>query len=452
MKMTCRTWPGRAGRSAWLALGIALLLSACAGSQSDPSASAAKFNWRQFQGTKLRVLLNQSPWQAAIMGYVPEFEALTGIQTRVEVYAQNDLWNTLNVDLNEPGRVDVFAVVPNLDGLHYLSKGQIQPVNAFLRDASMTVADYQWEDFFPRFRAAMEVRGSILGPPVMAEYLALLYRKDVLSKYKLAVPRTLEEVEAAARLLHKQPMNPKGEPGVGIVSRGQGPVSTALYASLLHDMGGTWLDGGGQPTMNSPQSLAALGWISRLLGRYAPPDVSKFNWPEAVALFLEGRAAMYIEGSSIYPLIENSNSRIAEQVGYAPFPSGPGGNGGTVAVRGLAIAKQSFNPGAAWLFMQWAGGPEITRKALMHGVLVARESTWKDRVARSEVPPDLAEGLQQAGRTGVIDWLPPMVEVTAAREVVGHVITAAIQGQDLRTAAEAAERQLREIWAKTEKR
>ena len=450
--MRNRTHPSRLGRHGWLVAVLLVLLTACAGSQSVPSASAVKFNWRQFQGAKLRVLLTNSPWQGAIVGYVPQFEELTGIKVDIEVYSQDDLWKTLDTDLKQPGRVDVFAVIPNLDGIHYLSAGQIQPVNAYLKDPALTASDYQWEDFFPKFRAAMEIRGAILGPPVMAEYLSLLYRKDVFRRYQVSVPRTLDELEAAAHFLHMKPMGIQGAPGVGIVSRGHGPVTTGLYASLLHSMGGTWFANGGRPTVNGPQSLAALEWISRLFGRYAPPDVAKFNWPEAAAVFLDGRAAMYIEGSSIYPLIKTSSSRIAEQVGFAPFPSGPGGAGGTVAVRGLAIAKQSANPGAAWLFMQWMSGPEIVRKALMHGVLVARESTWKDRIARSEVPPDLAEGLQQAGRIGVIDWLPPMVAVTSAREVIGQVITSAILGQDVRAAAAAAERRLTEILAATEKR
>jgi multiple sugar transport system substrate-binding protein len=190
--------------------------------------------------------------------------------------------------------------------------------------------------------------------------------------------------------------------------------------------------------------------MSRVFGQFAPPEVSRFGWQEASNLFLDGRAAMYIEGSSIYPLIEDSTSRIAERVGYAPFPSGPAGFGATVAVRGLAIAKQSPAPEAAWLFMQWASSPEMARKALMHGVLVARESTWQDRMARSEVPADLAESLQQAGRTGRIDWLPPLVAVTSAREVVGKVITVALQGGNIREAAERADRELEEIMAKTE--
>jgi multiple sugar transport system substrate-binding protein len=394
--------------------------------------------------------LTNTPWQGAIVKYIPEFEELTGIQVKVGVLGQDALWKTLETDLRTPGRVDVFAVIPNLDGLHYLNAGHLHPINDYLRDPRLTAPEFRWEDFFPKFREAMQVRGAILGPPVMAESLALLYRKDIFSRYQVGVPRTLDELEAAARFLHRKAMSLQGAPGVGIVSRGQGPAATGLYASLLHSFGGAWLDGQRRPTISGPQSLEALQWMGRVFGQFAPPDVSRFGWQEASNLFLDGRAAMYIEGSSIYPLIEDSTSRIAERVGYAPFPSGPAGFGATVAVRGLAIAKQSPAPEAAWLFMQWASGPEMVRKSLMHGVLVARESAWQDRAARSEVPADLAESLQQAGRTGRTDWLPPLAAVTSAREVIGRVITSALEGGNIREAAERANRELEEIMAKTE--
>jgi len=162
---------------------------------------------------------------------------------------------------------------------------------------------------------------------------------------------------------------------------------------------------------------------------------------------------MYLDGSSIYPLIEESgNSRVSSQVGYAPFPAGPGGSGAVVAVRGLAIAKQSRHPQAAWAFLQWASGPAMVRKALMHGVLVARHATWQDKIARSEIPEDLALSLQDAGRTGVPAWAPPMVAITSGREVVGRVLTAAVKGEDVRGAATTGTRHLRDILATTERR
>jgi multiple sugar transport system substrate-binding protein len=143
---------------------------------------------------------------------------------------------------------------------------------------------------------------------------------------------------------------------------------------------------------------------------------------------------------------------VKGQVGYAPFPAGPGGSAVVVAVRGLAIAKQSRSPEAAWLFLQWASGPAMVRKTLMHGVLVARHSTWQDTVARSEVPADLAQSLQEAGRNGIPAWAPPMVAITSGREAVGEAITAAVRGENIRVAANAATRRMNEILASTERR
>jgi len=156
---------------------------------------------------------------------------------------------------------------------------------------------------------------------------------------------------------------------------------------------------------------------------------------------------MYIEGSSVYPLIEQSDkSRVAGKTGYALFPSGPAGPGTTVAVRGLAIAKRSVNPKAAWLFLQWASGSEMVRRALLGDVLVGRESVWQDSSLWSgDIPSDLVQSFREAGQIGTPNWAPPLSAVTAAREAVGKVITAAIRGEDLRAAVDEADRRLNEI-------
>ncbi len=416
------------------------------------TAAAADVNWRQFEGTTLRVLLSQSHWQAIVGTYVPEFEELTGIKLALEVHTQAELWNVLETGLRQPGRVDVFMTVPALDGRRYLRSGGVLPVNDFLRDTSLTTKEYNWEDFFAKARAAMEIDGAILGPPVMAEHLALLYRKDLFQQHKVAVPRTLEELEAAARFFHKKPFGNGGEQIVGLVSRGQGPYATSLYAGILHAMGATWVDGNNRPTVNSPKGVAALQYLGNLLRQYGPPNVSNFGWQEASALFREGKAAIYVEGSSVYPIIEQSStSGVVGKVGYAVFPAGPGGSGSTVAVRGLAIAKQSANPKAAWLFLQWASSPKMVKRALIKGVLVGRESTWRDKsLYEGEIPDDLAQSFQEAGRTGTPHWAPPLVSVAAAREAIGKAITAAIRGENVKAAADVAARQLTELLLTTE--
>lgn len=436
-----------------LALPICLLLLAPAILMSPPALAgpAQPFAWRQFEGTTLHVLLSKSAWQQVMAPHFSEFEQLTGIHLAMEVLPQTELWDVLEKGLRTPGRVDVFMTWPGLDGVRYLRADGIRPINGYLKDPRLTSGEYDWEDFLPKTRAAMEIEGAILGPPIMAENLALLYRKDLFNKHQVPVPRTLTELEAAAGLLHKKPMGPQGEPGVGIVSRGQGVMATSLYAGVLHAYGGSWLDGHRQPTIDGRQGLAALEYLARLLGSYAPPNIAHFDWQEASTLFQEGKAAMYLEGSSIYPLIEQrETSYVAGSVGYALFPAGPGGPGTTVPVKGLAIAKLSHHPEAAWLFLQWASGKEMVKAALQRGLLVGRESAWRDRDASWKVPPDLAQSFREAGQIGGVEWAPPVVAVTSAREAVGKAITAAIRGDDIRAAATAAAQRLAEILQTTE--
>ena len=429
-----------------IVLGLLFLVSMLLITQASLAAAQARFSWRQSEGTTLHLLLSQSHWQQVIAPRLPEFEQLTGIKLVTEVYPQGQLWDLLENGLKAPGRIDVFMTLPALDGLRYLRAGGIQSVKDYLQNPLLTSSDYNWEDFFPSTRAAMEIEGAIIGPPVMAEHLAVFYRKDLFKQHQLSVPRTLEELEAAARLLHNKPMGPGGIPGFGVVSRGKGANVTSLYAAYLHALGGTWLDGSRRTTINTAPSIQALERLGRLLGNYAPPNVSDYDWQEASALFMDGKAAMYIEGSSVFPLIEHSGkSRVAGQVGYAMFPGGPGGPGTTIAVRGLAVAKQSANPSAAWLFVQWASSPEMVRKALVGDILVARQSAWRDKYYWDGIPPDLVESFQQAARIGVPTWAPPVVAVAAARETIGKVITAAIRGEDIRGAAAAAAQRLRDV-------
>ncbi len=408
--------------------------------------------WDQFKGTTLRVLLHENNWQGSLMDSVPDFEKLTGIKVVVVATGQMQLWNTLEQELPQAGKLDVFATVPGLDGIRYHRMGWIHPINGYLDNPRLTAPDYQWADFLPGLRKGMTTRGAILGPPVMGEYLALIYRKDVFQQQGRLAPRTLKELEDAAQAMHGFAMAPKGGKGVGMVGRGQGAFATPMYGALLHAMGKSWLDASGQPTMESPESLAALELLKTLLVRYGPSDIQNFGWQEATEYFASGRAAMDVEVSSVYPMFEIAeSSQIAGKVGYALFPSGPGGTGTVVAARGLAIAKHSAHPEAAWLFCQWASAAPQLRPALAKGVLVPRTSVWRDKALNTKIPLELAASFQEAGQIGNPLYAPPLVMVTAAREAVGSAISATLKGENIKVAAATANRRLREIISQSER-
>jgi len=436
-------------RSLLTTLAVALLLAGCSGGTAAAPDGPRGFSWRQAQGTTLRLLVTETPWLQVLGNQFTKFEELTGIRLAVERYSRQELWAVLETALAEPGRVDIFMLDPALDGPRFHRAGRILPLNDLLRDPASTNPEYAWEEILPRFRAGAEIDGVLLSVPVMGEHLGILYRKDVFQRYQVSVPRTLGELEAAARYLHQKPMGPKNEPGVGIVSRGTGPTATSLYAAFLHAQGGSWFDNGRRSTVNGPQGLAALDALRRLAG-YAPPNLSKFDWQDASTLFTEGKAAMYLEGSSIFPILEQSSSRVAGKVGYALFPDGPGGPGTIIASRSLAIARQSANPRAAWLFLQWATGREMSRWALGFEILTPRESTWQDRAAREDIPPELREAFLAAGRTGHAQYVPPLAAITSVREAIGEAIEAAFRGEDIRLAADRAAARLAEIQRTTE--
>lgn len=431
-------------------LSVVVLLSACSGSPSATSDNPRVFSWRQAQGITLKVLVRETKWLSILNRKASEFEGLTGIRLAVEIYPQVRLWEVLETALAEPGRVDVFMLVPAMDSPRFHRAGRMLPLNDLMRDSGLTDPEFSWGDILPRFRAAGEIDGALLSIPVMGEYLGILYRRDIFNRYQVKVPETLSEFEAAARFLHMKPMGPRNEPGVGVVSRGNGAIATNVYAAILHAMGGTWFDGARRPTINGPQGLAALEFIQRMTA-YAPPDLARYGWQEASDLFTAGRAAMYIEGSSVFPILEKPSSHVAGKVGYSLFPSGPGGPGTSIAAISFAIARRSANPHAAWLFLQWASGRKMSRDALgIEDILVPRESAWNDRTARQDIPGDLREAFLAAGRTGNTQYIPPMVAITSAREAIGEAIDAAIRGEDIRAAADRAAARLTEILRTTE--
>ena len=420
------------------------------------TAQAQQFNWQQFKGTQMRVLLNKHPFQAAIEPSLKEFEQKTGIKLITEVYPEDQFRAKVLVELTSgASSIDVFMSMPAQEGLKYMRAGWLQPVDEFLKSASLTAPDYNWNDFLDKTRDAMTIEGKLVGPPIQVENAALMYRKDVFTKYNVKVPATLEELEAAAKALNGKAMTDDGQPGFGITMRGKRAAATSMFAGMLHAMGSTWLTPKREPAFNSEEGIKAFDMWGRLLRLYGPPGSENNHWYEASSIFSQGKAAMYLDANSLFPVIEDpQKSKVLGKVGYALYPRGPKGQyGSTVAVWGLAMPKSSKNQKAAWLFMQWATAKEQVLKVQSEkGILGCRESVWKDAKGKAKVPPDLADSLMLGSKMGTPFWNPPVVAVAEVRDAVGAAIVTSIQGGDVRAAVNKAAADVRRIMAETEKK
>ena len=441
----------RKNRRIWLAVMIVGVVGLTLASISQ----AAQFNWQQFKGAQLRVLLNKHPWQVAIEPHLKEFEALTGMKLVVEVYPEDQFRAKTSVELQSgSGSIDVFMTMPAQEGLKYLRAGWYQPIDELLKDASATAPDYNWNDFLDVGRSGMTADGRIIGPPIQLETNQLMYRKDVFQKYNVKVPTTLDELEAAAKALNGKAMTDDGQPGFGFVARGKRAAATSQFAGMLYAMGGTWLTPAREPAINSPEAVKAIDMWGRLLRLYGPPGSENNHWYEASSIFSQGKAAIWLDANSLFPVIEDpQKSKILGKVGYAVFPKGPNNHpGGTVAPWGLGIPKTSKHQKAAWLFLQWATNKEqVLKLQSQSGVLGARDSVWKDPKGRGKVPADLAVSLAEGSKVGTPLWNPPVVAVAEVRDAVGAAIVTSIQGGNVKAAADKAAADMKRIMAETEK-
>jgi multiple sugar transport system substrate-binding protein len=282
-----------------------------------------------------------------------------------------------------------------------------------------------------------------------------MYRKDVLQKYGVKVPKTLDELEAVAKALNGKPMTDDGQPGFGFLTRGKRAAATSIFAGFLHAMGATWLTANREPSFNSDEGVKAFDLFGRLLRLYGPPGSENNHWYETSSIMSQGKAAIYIEIDSISAFVEDSEkSKVKGKMGYAMFPKGPNGKPGTMTLAwGLGIPRNSKNPKAAWLFLQWATNrDQVLALQSERGVQGGRDSVWKDPKARAKMNPELAEALLQGLRVGNPNWNPPIVAVSEVRDAVGAAIVTSIQGGDVKAAANKAAADTKRIMAETEKK
>lgn len=411
-----------------------------------PAAGGA-FDWQKYNGSTIRVMLNQHPWTTAIQPSIPEFEKLTGIKVVLETYPEDQFRQKSLVELTSgAGTLDIFMSQPPQEGLKYKQAGWYEDLTPYVNDPAQTSPDYKFDDFLPGTIKFETIEGTLIGMPIQLEVEMLFYRKDLLEAAGLTPPKNLEELQAAAQKLH----NPDG--GVfGIASRGRKAAAVTMFSNYLYNYGGNWLDEQRNPTINSPEAVEALTYYGDLIRNYGPPGSVNNHWNEVVALFQQGKVAMFTDASVFYANVEAPDkSTVAGKVGYSAFPAGPKANDYWLSGWGLSMAASSKNKGPSWYFIQWATSPEMARKTQIEGkVAGARQSVW-DATGEGVFPKDWMEAYVLSSSKATKPDRPPVVAVSEVRDAIGNAIVAAIEGQDVKAAADKAAADMKDIMAKTE--
>jgi multiple sugar transport system substrate-binding protein len=425
------------------------LLQASAGLLAAPAlvekvGAQTAFDWKQCKGQKIEVNLQKSPRADVLMAHQKEFEALTGITVGAEQIPEQQQRPKVAMEMatGHPS-FDVVNVAMHVQKRLIERAGWMEDLRPYVANPSLTAADFDIGDFSPAgMHVATGPDGKLNVLALNQDLFILMYNKQMLDAKGIAVPKTLDELMAAA-----QKLNDPSKGVYGFVGRGVKNANVVLYDNMLlgWDQETVTADGKTLLTDSAP-AIAAGKYYQKLIRECAPPGVVGFNWNECQTTFSQGRAAMWWDGIGFTaPLVDKTKSKIAEVVGFAPPPGGPKGQWSATFMDAIGIPAGSRNKQAAWLYTQWAAGKPMMNTFLGTGAgTPPRASPYTDKavIAGSPFKPDWFETALkclQIARSG----LPEIVPVTEFRDIIGvgltNIITGADVGDELKKATASAQ-------------
>lgn len=414
-----------------MVLGLAIILGLVAGCGTKEAPKTPAAGDKPYAGTELRVVFANHPWAEAMKQQLPEFEEKTGIKVKLENYFEDQLTQKLTVELTSGSTtIDTFMFRPLQEGKLFAKNGWLNDVTTYAQK------DTAWElkDFNKAAIGSVTMDQKIYGVPLITEREILYYRKDILEKNNIPVPKTMDELVAAAKKV-----NDPNNSLYGFVARGQRSPAVTQFSSFLYSFGGDFVKDG-KATVNTPEAIKAYQTYGDLLRLYGPPGTLNMAWPQAFAIFQQGKAVFLTDADSLYTnLTDKSKSTVSDKVGYAVIPAGSAGaKPYNITSWALAMNSKSKNKDASWEFVKWATSKENVLKMQQAGNPGARESVWNNPDGLKTFPAEYAKVVVESMKTSVDHDRPLVIDIGPARDAVGGPIQAAIQGKDVTAAANEA--------------
>ncbi|WP_123039572.1 ABC transporter substrate-binding protein [Cohnella candidum] len=420
--MTVAMLAGCSGKSGGGSAESTMKAEPSAKASASPSSGQAAPSAKPFEGKTINLVTANHPWADAIKPLIPDFEAATGMKVNVQGYFEDQLTQKLTVQFTAGSETpDVFMYRPLQEGKLFFKNGWLQALDDYVNKDPA----YDFADISKSAIGTATVDGKLAGIPIISEQEILYYRKDLLEAAGIPVPKTIDELVAAAKKLHDP-----GKEMYGFVARGQRSPLVTQVSSFLYSEGGDFMNGD-KASINTPEALKAFTTYGTLLKDYGPPGVLNMSWPQAFGIFGQGKVAFLTDANSLYKnATDPSKSQVADKVGFAPFPAGAAGSKPyNITSWGLAINAKSVDKDAAWAFIQWATSKEIVLKTQEKGNPGARTSVWDNPQGTTGFPPELVAVIKESVKGGIDHDRPTVINVGEARDAVGEIVQKIITGE-----------------------
>lgn len=428
------------------------LLQAAAGATAigtlPPLFAQGNFDWKRHAGTSIEVHLIKSPRGELLQRHQKEFEDLTGIKVGAEQMPEQQSRQKTVIEFNS-GRTsfDVVHLSYHVQKRQF-AKGKwmedLRPMFANAAPPDFDQKDYSTGGMF----YATQSDGRIDSLPLNLDPWILYYNKELFAAKGVAYPKTYAEILEAAKKLH-DPAN-----GVaGFVGRGLKNANVPLWTGFFLGWGGQFFDAAGKLATETPEAIASATLYRDLLKTTGPAGIAGYNWNESQSLFLQGKAAMWIDGSGFAPPLEDATkSKVVGKVGYGVMPPGPKAQVSATFGDGIGVSSFSKKKEAAFLYIVWATNKAMQARMLATGSgAPVRLSAYgdKDAIANLKVPAAWLTAVAESLRIAK-PGLPIIEPVTEFRDVYGIALNNMLTGADPAAELKKATAEFAPVLAKSE--
>jgi multiple sugar transport system substrate-binding protein len=400
---------------------------------------------KPYTGKPVTILDEVTPLQETMKKLVPDFIKETGIKVDYVILNHFDVINKGQADLlSGTGAYDAILLHSPQMGL-ILNAGAIRPLDEFMGNPKLASPTLENGDFIqPAWDSTAKFKGKTYGLLTWNYNEIYWTRHDLMNHpaekeafkkkygYNLAPAETMQQMRDIAEFFTRK----KGEKLAGetlqsdfygIVLEGlkSGTTFWDVTYNFMRNWGGNLFDAQGRPTIDSPENIAAVKfWAS--LWKFSPPGQSEYSLIDIPTLMGNGIAAQTIAWSDfVLGIDQPSKSKLSGKFSYRGIPrnanySGP--RSAEIEPSILAISKNSKNPEATFLFLQWMVEKTTQNKLFQtqgSGVPV-RESSWSNPVLAKSRFAELYKAMQASDKVG--KGKPAAPKIYEILDVMGGIL------------------------------
>ncbi len=391
--------------------GAALYLGGCGGS-SNTAKPVAGDEWKQFGGTTLNLISENTAPTSAIAANLKPFTEQTGIEIKIVQLELAALVQKVALDFaSGVGSYQIVYADPYQVLAPYHEA--LVDLNTMIEDPDLPKLD-DVGDFIPtQLDAAGRFvdKDKLYALPYDAPTMIWQYRKDLFEKHGERMQQDLgfdpmpsdsstwEEFYKTSKWF-KDNAQDDVPYGHGHQAKQHDSLMND-FSNVLWAYGGDYFEDGdtvgrlgssdpGEPILDSAEAVEAADFYNRLVS-IAHPGSKGWDWDGLGTAFAAGQMAMAVNWHEF--AAGNEESRFKGKIGYARLPRGPkrsanmyGGTG--VGINATAPEREQK---AAWLFVNWATSKETqlaNLKSEVGGGTPTRDSVYKlPEVEKAKQPP-----------------------------------------------------------------